>query len=59
MCGVIGLRCQKDRKDLGEVSSKLLRMLEYRGYDSTGAIIQDSNGNITLRKDVGAPHVVT
>jgi glucosamine 6-phosphate synthetase-like amidotransferase/phosphosugar isomerase protein len=34
-------------------------MLEYRGYDSTGALIQDSAGNITLKKDVGAPSVIT
>jgi glucosamine 6-phosphate synthetase-like amidotransferase/phosphosugar isomerase protein len=33
-------------------------MLEYRGYDSTGAAIQDHQGNITLRKDVGAPSKV-
>ncbi len=59
MCGVVGLRCEKDRKDLGAVASKLLRMLEYRGYDSTGALIHDSAGNITLKKDVGSPTVVT
>jgi glutamine---fructose-6-phosphate transaminase (isomerizing) len=59
MCGVIGLRCEKDRKDLGEVSSKLLCMLEYRGYDSSGAIIQNEHGDIVLKKDVGAPSVVT
>ena len=59
MCGVLGLRCQKDRHDLGTVASKLLRMLEYRGYDSTGAVVQDSKGNIFLRKDVGSPTNVT
>jgi glucosamine 6-phosphate synthetase-like amidotransferase/phosphosugar isomerase protein len=59
MCGVIGLRCEKDREDLGLAASRLLRMLEYRGYDSTGALIQDSVGNIVLRKDVGAPTVIT
>lgn len=59
MCGVVGLRCEKDRKDLGAVASKLLRMLEYRGYDSTGALIHDSKGNITLKKDVGAPSIIT
>lgn len=26
MCGVIGLRCAKDRQDLGVVASRLLRM---------------------------------
>jgi len=59
MCGVLGFRSENERKDLGEVASKLLRMLEYRGYDSTGAAIQNSKGEITLRKDVGAPSVVT
>ena len=59
MCGVIGLRCEKDRKDLGMTASRLLRMLEYRGYDSTGAIIQDSVGHIVLKKDVGAPTIIT
>ncbi len=59
MCGVIGLRCEKDRSDLGAVASRLLRMLEYRGYDSTGAIIQSQAGRTVLRKDVGSPTVVT
>ena len=59
MCGVIGFRSANERQDLGVVSSKLLRMLEYRGYDSTGAAIQNSKGEITLKKDVGAPSVVT
>jgi glutamine---fructose-6-phosphate transaminase (isomerizing) len=59
MCGVLGLRCEKDRSDLGTVASRLLRMLEYRGYDSTGAAIQNSKGDIFLRKDVGSPTVVT
>lgn len=59
MCGVIGLTCAEDREDLGAEASRLLRMLEYRGYDSTGALIQDSAGRVTLKKDVGAPSAVT
>ena len=59
MCGVIGLRCERDRADLGEVASALLRMLEYRGYDSTGAAVQTEAGKITLLKDVGSPTEVT
>ncbi|MBI5208674.1 MAG: SIS domain-containing protein [Elusimicrobia bacterium] len=59
MCGVIGLRCAKDRPDLGAVACSLLRMLEYRGYDSTGAIVQSAGGAVTLLKDVGSPTVVT
>ncbi|RCK78078.1 MAG: Glucosamine--fructose-6-phosphate aminotransferase [isomerizing] [Candidatus Ozemobacter sibiricus] len=59
MCGVIGLTYEHDKSDLGQVASRLLRMLEYRGYDSTGAIVQDSHGTITLRKDVGSPTELT
>jgi len=59
MCGVIGLINEKDTKKLGPVACRLLRMLEYRGYDSTGAAIQDSKGKITLKKDVGSPTNVT
>ncbi|MGM0601566.1 MAG: SIS domain-containing protein, partial [Candidatus Rifleibacteriota bacterium] len=44
--------------DLGKKACKLLQMLEYRGYDSTGGIIQDNQGNISVRKDVGAPSKV-
>ena len=59
MCGVIGLRCAKDRADLGATAARLLRMLEYRGYDSTGAALQSEDGRVVLRKDVGSPTVVT
>ncbi|MBF0297092.1 MAG: SIS domain-containing protein [Oligoflexia bacterium] len=59
MCGVIGVISQKQRNSMGALSKKLLRMLEYRGYDSTGAIIQDEKGEIFFEKDVGSPTVVT
>ena len=39
MCGVIGLIYEHERGDLGVVAGELLRTLEYRGYDSTGAAI--------------------
>ena len=55
MCGVIGLIYKTDKQDLGIVASKLLKMLEYRGYDSTGAIFQKEDQSIVLLKDVGAP----
>lgn len=58
MCGVIGLILAKDSEKMGQTACQLLKMLEYRGYDSTGAIIQDEAGTITLRKDVGAPSKV-
>ncbi|MCB9556510.1 MAG: SIS domain-containing protein [Deltaproteobacteria bacterium] len=55
MCGVIGLIYQEDREDLGRIAAELLRTLEYRGYDSTGAVLQGREGEYTLRKGVGAP----
>jgi glucosamine 6-phosphate synthetase-like amidotransferase/phosphosugar isomerase protein len=51
----LGLVCEKERDDLGQVAAMLLRTLEYRGYDSTGAAIQRDDGTIDLRKGVGAP----
>src|SRR5688572_10835979 len=56
MCGVIGLIYERGRDDLGLIAAELLRTLEYRGYDSTGAAIQGAEGEeVDLRKDVGAP----
>ncbi|MCG2761269.1 MAG: SIS domain-containing protein, partial [Candidatus Delongbacteria bacterium] len=54
-CGVLGLSFAKMNIHMGKYASQLLKSLEYRGYDSTGAAIQDDKGNITLKKDVGAP----
>ena len=58
MCGVIGLVYERDRADLGKIATDLLRTLEYRGYDSTGAVIQATGGAPVLRKGVGAPSKV-
>lgn len=55
MCGVIGVCVEREKDDLGELAGRLLKMLEYRGYDSTGALFQDAAGKTTLLKDVGAP----
>ena len=55
MCGVIGLVYAASRDDLGQVADRLLRTLEYRGYDSTGAAIQGDDTAVDLRKGVGAP----
>lgn len=56
MCGVIGLIVERSRKDLGRVAAELLKTLEYRGYDSTGALFQgDTAEPLTLLKGVGAP----
>lgn len=54
-CGVLGLSLAKVTVNLGQYASTLLRALEYRGYDSTGAIFQDDEHNTVLLKDVGAP----
>ncbi|MGE0791367.1 MAG: SIS domain-containing protein [Sandaracinaceae bacterium] len=53
MCGVIGLSVARPRKDLGAIAGELLRTLQYRGYDSTGAVIQGTD--VVLKKGVGAP----
>lgn len=58
MCGVIGLILERDRADMGELAAELLRALEYRGYDSTGAAVQADGGDVELRKGVGAPSKV-
>ncbi len=59
MCGVVSL-CYKDEKTgLGFEASELLKRLEYRGYDSTGASFIGADRNIVLLKKVGAPSVVT
>ena len=59
MCGVIGLVFEHARKDLGLIAAELLKTLEYRGYDSTGAAVQgDHPDDITLVKGVGAPSVM-
>lgn len=54
-CGVLGMALPKVSVNLGQYASKLLRALEYRGYDSTGAAFQGDTQSITLLKDVGAP----
>ncbi len=58
MCGVIGIRYKNENPDIGQIATKLLKTLEYRGYDSTGAVVQDINNKITMLKDVGAPSKV-
>jgi glutamine---fructose-6-phosphate transaminase (isomerizing) len=58
MCGVIGLVYEHHRDDLGRVAAELLKTLEYRGYDSTGAAIQGDEIDVALAKGVGAPSVM-
>ena len=58
MCGVIGFVSERHRPDLGLVAAELLKTLEYRGYDSTGAAVQGEGESVVLRKGVGAPSVM-
>ncbi|MCB9472948.1 MAG: SIS domain-containing protein [Candidatus Delongbacteria bacterium] len=53
-CGVLGLIYAKRTERLGSVAVRLLRALEYRGYDSTGGAFQDGT-EVTLLKAPGAP----
>jgi len=54
-CGVLGMALPRVSINMGQYASKLLRALEYRGYDSTGAAFQGDGKDIVLLKDVGAP----
>ena len=50
MCGIIGIIGQRN------VVPRLiesLRHLEYRGYDSAGLAVRDSDGNFTIRRAAG------
>jgi glutamine---fructose-6-phosphate transaminase (isomerizing) len=58
MCGVIGLVYENARDDLGKIAAELLKTLEYRGYDSTGAAIQGDSDEVVLAKGVGAPSLM-
>ncbi|MCX6557438.1 MAG: glutamine--fructose-6-phosphate transaminase (isomerizing), partial [Candidatus Aminicenantes bacterium] len=55
MCGVVGIVYGKHNPRLGQVGSFLLKKLEYRGYDSTGAAFFKDDGSISLKKKVGSP----
>jgi glucosamine 6-phosphate synthetase-like amidotransferase/phosphosugar isomerase protein len=55
MCGIVSIAYHNDNPDLGKEAAALLRRLEYRGYDSTGASFINGAGEISLMKKVGAP----
>ena len=55
MCGVVAIVYLDDNPGLGREGSFLLKKLEYRGYDSTGAVFFKRGGATTLKKKVGAP----
>ena len=58
MCGVVSIVYAGDIVNLGNEASNLLKKLEYRGYDSTGAAFIKKDGSVALRKKVGAPSKV-
>ena len=51
MCGIIGYI---GRKDAGPSSSKALRRLQYRGYDSAGLAVLDDGRACSVRKKKGS-----
>ncbi|GLH68110.1 SIS domain-containing protein [Geothrix edaphica] len=55
MCGIVSLCYGSDVAAMGHEAGELLKRLEYRGYDSTGAAFISGDGAITLLKQVGAP----
>ena len=58
MCGIVSLVYKNEEKNMGHEAAELLKRLEYRGYDSTGASFIDKDRNIVLVKRVGAPSKV-
>ena len=55
MCGIVSLCYGSDVAALGHEAGELLKRLEYRGYDSTGAAFIGGDRSIQLLKKVGAP----
>ncbi len=58
MCGIVSLVYKDESRNMGREAAELLRRLEYRGYDSTGASFIDRDRTIVLIKRVGAPSKV-
>jgi glucosamine--fructose-6-phosphate aminotransferase (isomerizing) len=50
MCGIVGY---VGKAEAGPLILDGLAQLEYRGYDSAGIAIQDGDGSICVKKDVG------
>ena len=55
MCGIVSLCYGSEVAAMGHEAGELLKRLEYRGYDSTGAAFIGDGGAIKLLKKVGAP----
>ena len=58
MCGIVSLCYSSENPAMGLEASELLKRLEYRGYDSTGAAFIRDDQSIHLLKKVGAPSQV-
>ncbi|HWR11098.1 MAG TPA: SIS domain-containing protein [Rectinemataceae bacterium] len=58
MCGIVSLIYKTDNPAMGREAEALLRRLEYRGYDSTGASFIGDAREIVLLKKTGAPSKV-
>ena len=50
MCGLVGAVAQRD---IAEILLEGLRRLEYRGYDSAGLAVVDSEGHMTRLRRLG------
>jgi glucosamine--fructose-6-phosphate aminotransferase (isomerizing) len=55
MCGIVGATA---RREVSAILLEGLQRLEYRGYDSAGVAIIDSNGSIGCQKTVGKVSVL-
>ncbi|CDH22722.1 MULTISPECIES: glutamine--fructose-6-phosphate transaminase (isomerizing) [Xenorhabdus] len=55
MCGIVGAVAQRD---IAEILIEGLRRLEYRGYDSAGLAVVDSENRMTCLREVGKVQVL-
>ncbi|WP_350315898.1 glutamine--fructose-6-phosphate transaminase (isomerizing) [Pectobacterium aroidearum] len=56
MCGIVGAVAQRD---VAEILLEGLRRLEYRGYDSAGLAVVDSEGNVARLRRLGKVQVLS
>lgn len=56
MCGIVGAVAQRD---VAEILLEGLRRLEYRGYDSAGLAVVDSEGNVVRLRRLGKVQVLS